>query len=146
MKLKLLTICVIALLLFTVVPTAVAAKPVAKITLRDNVYASLHVPGPKAGKITIDLDSGQYSCSLKKLEPPTLTYTVRAFRASTFPATEDGVTLFTPMAPDAHGRLSLSGSIGPTELAWINDLRTSGDDVVFVVAVPVVPPVPPSSR
>ena len=137
MKLKLIAVCIIALLVLTVAPMAVTAKPVAKTTTNDQVYAfdsqNPYVLGHHAGKITFDTVTGAYSCICNgKLAPDTLYYICVA-RVS--PTSTTVLELFS-VRTDANGHLNAVGTFNLYEyqLHDVNMYLSTGG--VFVVCTP----------
>lgn len=136
MKLKLMTVCIIALLVLTVVPMAATAQPAAKsvpgTVLVETVYTwnSTHafVTGPPTGIISFNTVSGAYACICIFHLAPNTEYYLGVLRHNSSTANALG---WVQVKTDAHGHFCASGKVSRGELAQVNELIHEGG--VFAV-------------
>ncbi len=133
MKLKLLTIGILALLLCAMVPMAATAAPT-KTTVTKPVYfytIGTFALGPKSGSITFDPVSGAYSLSLNSHLTP---YTAYFLSVATI-TTNNGAQAHTLVTvnTDPHGHLRATGTFTPDQLSAISTYLNSGGYFVVVL-------------
>ncbi|MGA2885015.1 MAG: hypothetical protein WBW25_08805 [Halobacteriota archaeon] len=143
MNLKLITVCMMALLVLTVVPMAATAQPAAtpapRTVLVETVYTwnirNPQVIGPPAGVITINTVTGAYCCiGLFHLAPNTEYWLgiVRQNPTSVGPSVGNSQAFaLTRVKTDACGCFFASGKLNTKQLAEVNDLIQH--DGVFAV-------------
>ncbi len=124
MKLKLLTIGILALFLVSTLPAAVTAAPKAQ-TIREPLYTfdiSSLKTGPQVGTIKLDTTTGQFSASAKGLMPGTMYIPVVFTSSPTFGEARElsipqGGTTPIEYTVDAHGHLTISLTLSTGTLA-----------------------------
>ncbi len=119
MKLKLLTIGILALFLLSILPAAATAAPKAQ-TVSESLYTvdlTAVQKGPQVGTMKLDTTTGQFSASAKGLTPGTKYIPCVFWLVSTGPGTREatarylsipqGGTTPTVYTVDANGHLTI---------------------------------------
>ncbi len=126
MKVKLLTIGILALLLCAMVPMTAAAAPANTIKAPLYTYDEIAgIKGAQVGTVTLNTATGKLSASASGLDPTITTYKVVIFSIVHH---SDGSSQFTSAAltgdltPTANGHLKTSVTLGTTTLNTVNTL------------------------